>query len=76
MNVKIEITPYNALTILSFCREFINDDNKDNYMFKAIHEAVQQFENQVYEKIDDTMFEDAMQENQVNQLIGKSPKRN
>jgi hypothetical protein len=38
-NVKIELTPYNALTILSFLREFINDDVKLEKLLKLERES-------------------------------------
>lgn len=71
--VTIELTPYNALGILKFCREFINDDNKDDYRFKAIHDAVAEFEEQIYKNVSINQLEDAIAENEVNYLIGKWP---
>lgn len=71
--VKIELTPYNSLAILKFCREFINDENKDDYIFQPIHEAVNEFEQQVYKKMSPTQLDQAIHENSVNKLIGKFP---
>lgn len=73
MKVKIELTPYQALSILSFLREFINEENEEVHEFKAIHECVTAFENQVYQKVTDEMIEDAIAENEVNILIKKVP---
>lgn len=69
--VPIELTPYNALAILSFLREFEYDEPH----LKALGEAVQEFENSMCRGISVDQIEDAKAENQVNQLIGKSPVR-
>lgn len=71
--VKIELTPYNSMTIMSFLREFVNDDTKDDYQLKAIHQAVNQYEEELHKNITNEQIEDCRAENQVNQLIGKSP---
>lgn len=74
MKIKIELSPYNAAAIYGFMREFINEENADEYRFKAIHEAVDEFEKEL-NKITSDQLEDLIAENQINQLIGKSPKR-
>ncbi|REE01125.1 hypothetical protein [Marinoscillum furvescens] len=73
--VGIELKPYNALSILSFCREFINDDTCDEYRFQAIKEAVDELEMQLGRHLTDEQWDEINAENQVNQLIGKSPAR-
>ena len=73
MKIKIELTPYNALSILAFLRQFVNDGNKVEPNFKAIHDAVDQFGAQIVRNITYEQIKDYNAENQVNQLIGKSP---
>lgn len=73
--VPIEMKPYNAISILSFCREFINDDLCDEYRFKAIKEAVEELESQLGRNLTDEQWEEIRAENKVNQLIGKSPQK-
>jgi hypothetical protein len=73
--VKIELTPYNAISILAFLREYINDDVKHEPQFKAISEAVDEYEKSIYRNMNMCQIVDAAAENQVNQLIGKSPIR-
>jgi hypothetical protein len=73
--VPIELKPYNAVAILAFCREYINDDLADDYMFQAIREAVDEFELQLARNLNDDQWDEIRAENQVNQLIGKSPGR-
>lgn len=73
--VPIEMSPYNAISILSFCREFINDDLPDEYRYQAIKEAVLELELQLGRHLTDEQWEEILAENQVNQLIGKSPAR-
>ena len=74
--VPIELNPYNAISILAFCREFVNDDLADDYKFKAIREAVDELELQLTRNLTDENWEEIHTENKINQLIGKSPIRN
>lgn len=71
--VPIEMKPYNALSILSFCREFVNDDLIKEYKNQALREAVDELEQQLARHLTDEQWEEVRAENQVNQLIGKSP---
>jgi NH3-dependent NAD+ synthetase len=71
--VKLELTPYNAMAILKFCREFINDETKCDYRYKAIQDAVDEYEQQIYDKVSEEQLDDAIAENEVNHLIGKWP---
>ena len=73
MNVNIELSPYNALAILCFCHEFLEDQAKDDYRFKAIFDAVHEYEQQIYKKVTEKQLQDAIAENEVNRLIGKWP---
>ena len=73
MKIKIELTPYNALTLLSFIREFVNEENEDEYQFKAIHQAADQLEQEIADAMTEEHWEEVDRENQINQLIGKSP---
>lgn len=75
MKVKIELTPYNAMTILAFLKEYEEDIVGLGEQGKALHGAVKEYEAQIYENITDKELDDCDAENQVNQLIGKSPKR-
>lgn len=72
-NVLIELAPYDALAILAFCREYINDETKDDYRFKAIQDAVYNYEQQIYLKVGNDQLDDAIAENETNRLIGKWP---
>lgn len=73
--VSIEMKPYNAIAVLSFCREFITDDTCNEYRLQAIKEAVDELEQQLARNLTDEQWEEIRAENQVNQLIGKSPVR-
>lgn len=73
--VPIELKPYNAISILAFMREFINDDLADDYKFKAIREAVDELEEQLGRALTDEQWDEIKAENEVNQVIGKSPLR-
>lgn len=71
--VKIELTPYNALAILSFMREYINDENKHDPELKAIHESVDEFTKQIYTKMTMSQLNAGIFESKVNDMIGKHP---
>lgn len=71
--VKIELRPYTALAILKFCREFINDDNKDDSRFTAIHESVKEYEDEIYKRVTPAQLEDAILENRVNDVAKRHP---
>lgn len=71
--IRIEITPYNAISILSFCREFINEDTPNEYHFQAIKEAVDELELQLGRILTDEHFEEIRAEDEVNKIIGKIP---
>lgn len=75
-SITIELSPYNAMAILSFLREYINDDVKDEPQFTAISNAVNEYELQVEKKITLEQINYARFENNVNQIIGTSPTRN
>jgi lipoate-protein ligase A len=71
--VNLELRPYTALAIVKFCREFINDENKRDKRFAAIHESVQEYEDEVYKKISMNQLEDAILECMVNDLTERHP---
>lgn len=71
--VKIELTTYNSLAILKFCREYINDSTQGDIKFQSINDAIDEYEKQIYDNISRDQLDDALQENQVNKLIGKWP---
>lgn len=75
MNVTLELSPYAALEILAFLKEFVNDEMPNEYQFAAIRESVAEYENEIYKKVSNEMLNEALEKNQVYELIGKSPKR-
>ena len=73
--VKIELRPYDALQILTFLREFVNDGNKNIRQFAAIHEGVNAFESEVYKNCTTDMVKDAELELSINTLTQRVPKK-
>lgn len=71
--IVVSISAYSAISVLSFCREFINDDLSDEYQFEAIKEAVKELEETVAMQLTDEHWEEIHQTSQLNQLIGKEP---
>lgn len=73
--VRIELRPYDALEILSFLREYINEDNKNIPQLAAIHETVDAYEKEIYDKVNLEMLENAKLENEVNKICNRQPIR-
>lgn len=71
--VTISLTPHNALAILAFMCEFLNDENRSNPEFQAIHEALDEYQTSLTINITEEQIDDAVAEAQVNFLLGKSP---
>lgn len=71
--VKIELRPYDALAILTFCREYINDSNKHNPWFTAIHEAVSNYEEEIFNNLSTEQLADAKLECNVNYIADRHP---
>ncbi len=74
LKIPVELTPYNALTLLSFLWEFIPDKSSVPYNLTALKEAIDEYSDQIFLNITDEQFEDYKKENEINQMIGKSPK--
>lgn len=71
--VPIEMNPSNAMEILLFCRQFINERNAHKYKLAAIHEAVNELEQQLAKSLTDEHWEEIKAQNEINKLIGKVP---
>ncbi len=52
--------PYDALTIMCFLREYVNDKNKHDRRLAALHEAVDAYETEVYKNITPEQVEKAI----------------
>jgi hypothetical protein len=70
---QIELSPYDALQILRFLREFVNGDTKGVQEFTCINRAVDNYESEIYKKVSDEMLDDAIAEAHVNILLGYFP---
>ena len=71
--VKIELRPHDALGILSFLREYVNDSNKHDGNLAALHEMVNAYENQIYTNVSSKHLDDAELELSVNKITGRVP---
>ncbi len=74
--IHISLTPYAALNILSFLREYINDDLVDDPNFQTIRENVDEFEREVANKVTSADVGAATHELVIDRLIGKVPDKN
>lgn len=73
--VCIELRPFDAITILCFLREYINEENNQIPELAALHECVDAYEKQIYAKLSNEMIEEAYLENAINDAAGRQPKR-
>lgn len=71
--VKLQLRPYTALGILSFMREYINKSNSNIQELAAIHEAVDEFEEEIGKNISTDQIEDARLEVRVNDITNRHP---
>jgi hypothetical protein len=69
-NLNIELSPYQAVTILGFLREF---DYTEHPMLKALGDVVQNFEDELYNKMNRIQLEDAFAEIEVKKLLDQCP---
>jgi hypothetical protein len=70
--IKIELTPYEALSILSFLEEF-KEDFEQRTECEALRNCITSFRDQVYAKISMSDMDDVIAENEVMKLVGKAP---
>lgn len=69
--VPIELSPYDALQILTFLEE-LKPDMKHRH-FDSLKESIQNYSDEVYTKIRIDQVDDAKAERAVNQLLNKEP---
>ena len=67
--VAIELTPFEALEIITFLRQ----GDYDHPKLAALATAVNSYEKEIYKKVTDEQVDDATAERKVNQLLDKSP---
>ena len=73
--MKLELEPYNAITILSFLRDFVTKESCKDYRLKALLDSADELELELGKRLTEEHWEDIISTDQVNQLIGKSPVR-
>jgi hypothetical protein len=71
--MKLELRPYTALAILCLCRTMVNDDTKNSSTLVAIHESIQEYEDEILRKISTSDLGDALLEQSINVLTGRQP---
>lgn len=71
--IKIELSPFNALEILSFLKEFINESTDNKPEYEAITKAVDEYKNQIIANASLDQIEDAFAEREVNILLNRLP---
>ena len=69
--VPIELSPYDALQILTFMTEMKSSMNHPH--FDSLKESFKNYSDEVYIKIRIDQIEDAEAERAVNQLLNKEP---
>lgn len=69
--IKIELTAYEALSLVAFLHEF--EEDFKNPECESIRGCIKVYTDQVYEKVSISQIEDALAENAVMKLVGKAP---
>ena len=71
--IKIQLKPYDAMAILSFLREFLNEDNINEPELQAMHEAVLNYENEILNNTTEKHLQEVEIENIKNRAFGRCP---
>ena len=69
--IKIELRPYEALSIMCFLKEF----NYSHPQLQALSNSVDAFEKEIYLKVSSDHVKIAEAEREVDILLGKNPER-
>ena len=69
--MNIQLTPFDALNILKFLKEFEGD--MDSSEFESLKSGIKNFSDEIYLKITDEQIDDAYAERSVSTLLGKFP---
>lgn len=73
--VLIELRPYDAITIMAFLQEYINEDTKSMKGFQPINEAVDAFAKEVCKNMTEEQISDAALESDINNLTKRHPQK-
>lgn len=73
MEIVIKIDAYQAITIISFLREFVNDDIPNDYKLQHIKECVDEFEQKCACQFMDEHFDYIHEMAEIDSMIGKTP---
>ena len=71
--VDISLRPYTAIVIKMFLREHVNERTKKDRQLSALQEAVEEYEQEVDNKVTVGQLSDALLEASVNDLTGRHP---
>ena len=71
--VKIELSPHHACTLKFFLRLFINKWTKRYKRMKTINEAVESYEKELLKNITPEQVDEAMNEAEINRILGYQP---
>ncbi len=70
--INIKLRPSHCLEILNFLRQSINNNNRDNAKFQTIHEALNEFQRELFDNATADQLDYGMHEIEINMLIGRS----
>lgn len=70
--IKIELTPYAAMTILKLLSEFEPDMEREK-LLQGLKDSYEEYKNEVVNKITDDQLLDAGLQVQINQSLGTDP---
>lgn len=70
--IKIELTPYAAMTILKLLSEFEPDMEREK-LLQGLKDSYEEYKNEVVNKITDDQLLDAGLQVEINQSLGTDP---
>lgn len=70
--IKIELTPYAAMTILKLLSEFEPDMEREK-LLQGLKDSYEEYKNEVVNKITDDQLLDAGLQVEINQILGTDP---
>lgn len=72
--IKIELTPYTALSILYFSKEYL-DSLIECEQTQSIRNSINEFESQIFKKISESQINESLDQIKIDEAFGFVPNR-
>jgi len=71
--INISLTPYNALVILRFVREFVPMGEQEQQKLKSLADAIDAYQEEIVNKCSHAQLNDAFAEGAMHEMLGNAP---